>query len=104
VRGRRYCVTGPSLEHIVTLLSVGETLQNAPILFLYDIDTSNFRRNQYAAYSWCCLAQISGFYTQGSYASWKVLFFLKISGPGKSWKITGPGKSWKNILESHAFF
>ena len=30
------------------------------------------------------------------HASWKVLdFFLKISGPGKSWKI---------ILESHAFF
>ena len=35
----------------------------------------------------CCL------YIQGSHTSWKVLespgfFFLKIPGPGKSWKIT----------------
>jgi len=40
---------------------------------------------------------------QDSHASWKVLdFFLKIPGPGKSWKIT-LGQSWKNILENHAF-
>jgi len=40
-----------------------------------------------------------------SHTSWKVLdFFLKIPGPGKSWKITfGPRKFWKNILESHLF-
>ena len=36
-------------------------------------------------------------FVQGSHASWKVLdFFLKIPGPGKSWKITlvleSPGK------------
>ena len=33
--------------------------------------------------------------------SW--IFFLKIPGPGKSWKITGPGKSCKlklKVLES----
>jgi len=39
-------------------------------------------------------------FNQGSHASWKVLespefFFLKIPGPGKS---------WKNIFESRAFF
>jgi len=26
-------------------------------------------------------------------------FFLKIPGPGKSWKITCPGKSWKSKLK-----
>jgi len=39
----------------------------------------------------------------GSHASWKVLGFLKISGPGKSSKITGPGKFSKSkhkVLES----
>jgi len=35
------------------------------------------------------------FMRQGSHASWKVLdFFLKIPGPGKS---------WKNILENYTF-
>jgi len=36
--------------------------------------------------------------------SW--IFFLKISGPGKSWKSTpiNPGKSRKDILENYTFF
>ena len=45
------------------------------------------------------------FQLQDSHTSWKVLvFFLKIPGPGESWKIHfGPGKSWKlklKVLES----
>jgi len=42
------------------------------------------------------IADIVASLLQGSHASWKVLdFFLKIPGPGKS---------WKNILEITHFF
>ena len=54
-----------------------------------------------------CIRKLSiSQFNQGSHASWKVLdfFFLKIPGPGKSWKITLSWKVLENILESHAFF